>query len=103
MAAQSLVVGTAYTAPLQFLDGAGKPTVGPPTGSVSASVPTGATVALSANGQFVNLTMLTTTTLTLTYHGVGAGAVNLTASADVSGTTGAVVTTFGLFSPGTTP
>lgn len=106
MAAQTVPVSTAITAPLIFTqtssDGSAPVTVTGPIGAVSSSDPT-VTPALSADGQAVNLTTPASGTFTLTWHdpaGVVADfSVTLTDQVPVLTVTGA----FGVFVPGTTP
>ena len=106
MAAQTVPVSTAITAPMTFTqtssDGSPPVTVKGPTGTVTSSDPT-VSPFLSADGQSVNLTTPASGTFTLTWHdpaGVVADfSVTLTDQVPVLTVTGA----FGPFTVGTTP
>lgn len=105
MATQHIPINTPSTAPLIFTDASGATVAGPTTGTVSTSDPANSTVTLSANGQFVNVTLTGATLATLTYSSVGVGGATITATVDVTDEpvpSTATGVAFGTFAAGTT-
>lgn len=106
MAGQNLITGTAYTAPVVFLNAAGLPAIGPATPTWALDVPANGTITASADGQSVNVTLTVDGTVNPTYTGtnpdgtvVTVAPFSLTAAAAVND---AVTGTVGTFAPGTT-
>lgn len=102
MATQTLLVGVAATAPLDFLDANGVKVAGP-MGTV-ASTDANVSIALSADGQSANVLMSAPgTTATLTWSGTGgAGPFSFTVDVTDLPVIAAVSGSFGTFAAGTT-
>lgn len=106
VATQTIPLNTPSTTQLVFTDDAGAVVSPGPVGSVSSS-DSNVQVALSADGQSVNATLLTAgVSSTLTWNGIGANGP-FTFSVDVTDAVAPPVTAatggqFGTFGPGTT-
>lgn len=104
MANQTLNLNTAYTAPLTYTDTQGNPSAVLAGETASLSDPAAGSIALSAAGNAVNVTLTKAGPVNYTISGTNADGATVTASGTLTAATDTATTTItvGTFAPGTT-